>query len=222
VTAAPGISTAAAIAAATAGNLAELRRQVNGGAPLEPRDQDGPLLVAAQHGRLDCLRFLLEHGAHANYANNKGSTALMWACHAGNLPMVELLFLHGADRTCKDDQGRTPASFAQGKAEITALLNQNPDEISWYTKVDDHAVQDVYNFRLKERFTFVRKQEGGAVEAVTRQGFSQLTDLPSLRKAFALHRGLGGTVPEEEVFEGALGKPTYPRLACPRLTESGT
>jgi hypothetical protein len=211
------ISDKAASKAAADGDLAELQRQVAGGAGLNQDHGSTPLLEAAINNRRDCLLWLLERGADANAANDKGSTALMWAAYFGDTKAVEALLLHGGNPARQDCEGMTAATFAKAKPAVLALLLQDPDEISWYTKVADRTMQEVYNFRLKERITLLRKAEGGDVEAMTRQSFCELADVTPLRRAFALHCARGGKTPEEEVFPTTLAKLPGPRPGMPGL-----
>jgi len=73
-------------------------------------------------------------------------------------------------------------------------------------RVYDRVVQEIYNFRRKERFTFIRKEELGDVEAVQRESFADIADKSALRKAFDEHRKRGGKLDESDVFTDMLPK----------------
>lgn len=55
-----------------------------------------PLMLASQEGILEIVRELLRKGALPNATTNRGSTALIQACHFGKHSVAELLLLHGA------------------------------------------------------------------------------------------------------------------------------
>jgi len=64
-----------------------------------------PLTAAAQNGRVDVVRYLLEHGAQINQPDGFGDTAVINACFSGDLSLVELLVGEGGDPTFKGDGG---------------------------------------------------------------------------------------------------------------------
>jgi hypothetical protein len=55
-----------------------------------------PIHLAAQNGRLECVRCLIEHGADVNLADNQGFTPLYAASLSGRYECAELLEEHGA------------------------------------------------------------------------------------------------------------------------------
>lgn len=70
-------------------------------------------------------RWLLEHGADANLAwGEDGEAPLHVAARRWDLPMVELLVRHGADRLRRRADGRTPHTLAElhGNHDIAAWL----------------------------------------------------------------------------------------------------
>jgi len=60
------------------------------------------LLLAAQNGHLDIVRFLVEAGAAIDQGNNNGSTPLWLAAQDGHLDIVRFLVEAGAatERIC--------------------------------------------------------------------------------------------------------------------------
>ena len=68
-------------------------------------------------------------------------------------------------------------------------------------------MQEVYSFKRRERFTFIRKSENGDVEAVQRESFFALDDKSGLRRAFDEHVKRGGKMSEEDVFGDVMMKP---------------
>jgi len=64
-----------------------------------------PLTAAAQNGRVDVVRYLLEHGAKINQPDGFGGTALTNACFSGDLSLVKLLVEKGGDPAFIGDGG---------------------------------------------------------------------------------------------------------------------
>jgi len=54
------------------------------------------IILASGAGSLDCVGFLLSHGANPNDENTLGYTPLVMACIAADLEVVQLLIEHGA------------------------------------------------------------------------------------------------------------------------------
>ena len=79
---------------------------------------------AACHGRLECLRLLLERGADPNLPNAYGSTALHDAAYHGQAQCVCELLDRGATVDPRDANGSTPlvAACATGHAAIVRAL----------------------------------------------------------------------------------------------------
>jgi ankyrin repeat protein len=73
-----------------------------------------PLIVAAEYGRMECVRVLLAAGANASAADQDGRTALHWAADGGNVSCVKLLLRAGACPAAVAADGRTPVHHATG------------------------------------------------------------------------------------------------------------
>jgi ankyrin repeat protein len=92
-----------------------------------------PLSWAVVKGRLEMVRWLLEHGADINRRatfggpdHGEGVTALHLAAQTGDVEMVRFLLDRGADPHIKDDlYHSTPLGWAQEfeRAEVAALLS---------------------------------------------------------------------------------------------------
>ena len=87
----------------------ENQRQVSG----EPRAQYRPaggftaLLFAARKGCLECVKALLQRGAHIDYTDPEGVTALLTAVNNFNFDTAAYLLAHGANPDLWDWWGRS-------------------------------------------------------------------------------------------------------------------
>ena len=87
-------------AAATHGDLAEVKRLIEAGANVNAANKKGerPLAAAAEQGRLNVVKFLLRSGADPNAASRIHSatdTPLIAAVLSGKLPVVETIVAAG-------------------------------------------------------------------------------------------------------------------------------
>lgn len=85
-----------------------------------------PLMVASKKGYIGVLRLFLQRlaGRGLDWTDNRGQTALWWACHEGHAAEVRALLLAGADHTIVDSGGQTPRQIAEevGRPQCTAVL----------------------------------------------------------------------------------------------------
>lgn len=89
------------------------------------------LFVAAQHGYLDQVRYLLAHGADASSPDKEGNSALMLLLHGnGNeetiLPIAKLLLEHGTPARKSNKSGKSAKSVARQKGfnDVLDLLDE--------------------------------------------------------------------------------------------------
>lgn len=73
-------------------------------------DNELPLAVAAGEGELEIIQGLLDAGAHVNFTNSDGNTALFWSAYEGHGDAVKLLLRNGADPNIRFISGRTVLS----------------------------------------------------------------------------------------------------------------
>jgi hypothetical protein len=196
-------------AAAQIGNLVEMKRLHALGAEITFSDATDPLIQASCKGFKECMIWLLDNGAQIDRIDNSGKwTPLMCAAYYGHPEAVRLLLDRGANRELKNSKGQTALACAreQGHAVALRVLENCPDEISFSYPLSDKTMQEVFNFPRRERVTLIRDGEGGKVEAMQRDSFSSLDDLTGLRKAFAEHKRMGGTLDEADVFSNVISK----------------
>jgi ankyrin repeat protein len=114
--------------AAAVGDVAALRRHLDGEAELEDASDDGytALHFAAFFGRLEVARMLLERGADRNpVAQNKSRVTPLHSSVAGrHRDLVGLLLAHGASANAVQQGGFTPLHSAarNGDETIVAML----------------------------------------------------------------------------------------------------
>ena len=93
-----------------------------------------PLFVAAEHGSLESLNFLLEQNAETDLCTTRGASALHVAVSGNHVFCLIALLMNGADTTIKDVDGSTPLTLARNRGTPGALcaliLNKyaNPDQ----------------------------------------------------------------------------------------------
>jgi len=109
------------LVAARQGDLAAVKRLLDGGAAVNARNRlgDTPLLIALKNGYKDMARLAVERGANVNLANLASVTPLMAASFSGNGELVEILLKKGADR----------AAAAEAKL-LDIILRQKREEVS--------------------------------------------------------------------------------------------
>jgi hypothetical protein len=79
--------------AAKEGRVADLKRKLHAGAPVDTLLSDGatPLMTAAENGKTEAVRLLLEHHADLHRKDRQGRTALDRAAAAGHSKVVAVL-----------------------------------------------------------------------------------------------------------------------------------
>src|SRR5260370_30482058 len=98
---------------------------------MEAKDNAGKpaLRLAAEKGRDEVMKLLLERGADVDARGWYGRTALHGASYKGVLEAVRLLLEHGADVEAKDIYGQIPlqsAAAAEGEYhEVVKLLREH-------------------------------------------------------------------------------------------------
>jgi ankyrin repeat protein len=95
---------------------------LKGGVSIETRERQGPtvLAIAAEYGRADTVRLLLEHGADIAAAGLDGDGAVIEAARMGNVAKLKLLLERGADVRLKNEALLEAAAFSIATIETPA------------------------------------------------------------------------------------------------------
>jgi len=119
------------LAAAGEGNIAEARRLLEEGAPVDARDDGGstPLHYAAGKGRAEMAELLISQGADVNAKDAEGFMPIHAAVGVGSAEVVALLMENGADLKVPF-RGLTPLEVARrkGSTRIEEILNPSAPE----------------------------------------------------------------------------------------------
>lgn len=126
------------VLAAFNGDIEAIKSSLKDGADINAVDGDGnsPLIVSIIHNEsLDIVSFLLESGAHCNYANmdKGGSTALHWAALLDRLDIAEVVFSYGAHADPAGPGKYTPLMMAianNASVEMIELLIQHGADVN--------------------------------------------------------------------------------------------
>ena len=112
------------MSAVFAGHAGIVRTFLDSGAKVEPLDRvkKNAAVYAAATGCDDCLMALLSHGTQVNSRLENDLTLLMWGAGYGQEAVVRILLSAGADRTLKDNRGKTAADMAR-EGNHQAVLN---------------------------------------------------------------------------------------------------
>uniref|UniRef100_A0A1I8H5C3 ANK_REP_REGION domain-containing protein n=1 Tax=Macrostomum lignano TaxID=282301 RepID=A0A1I8H5C3_9PLAT len=119
--------------AVRSGDVEQLEAMVKSGASineLDARDKFTPLHVAANVGAVECMHWLLWHGADATVTNPRGWTPVSVAAIRGQDACMQALITRGASVTTPDVRGSTPVhlSAAHGNSfTLQTLLRAGAD-----------------------------------------------------------------------------------------------
>jgi uncharacterized protein len=97
--------------AAGTGDLAAVKRALEGGADVDARDTGfgrTALMTASMKSAIPIMRVLLDAGAGVNLHAQFGETALILAASGRGGESIELLLAHGADPNIADREQKTP------------------------------------------------------------------------------------------------------------------
>ena len=112
----------AAVYAAGAGHRAILEVLAANGSDLHRRAEDGTALVlAAQNGHLDVVKFLLSKDVEVNITGKDGSTALILAAGKGHAEIAKLLLSKGAQINTQSKDGTSALMAAAGSGHLKVV-----------------------------------------------------------------------------------------------------
>ncbi|KAM6439599.1 ankyrin repeat domain-containing protein 42 [Rhynochetos jubatus] len=110
--------------AVKAGDVEHLASMIEGGAGINEVDlvhKFTPLHCAAHSGSLECLHWLLWHGADITHVTAGGWTAAHLAAIRGQDACMQALLINGADAEARDDRGCAPAHLAAAHGQSYTL-----------------------------------------------------------------------------------------------------
>ncbi|MBI1215997.1 MAG: hypothetical protein GC185_09290 [Alphaproteobacteria bacterium] len=208
--------------AATAGDVQKVEELLEQGAEINQPRTDGPLFSAAyakdSPSHHAVIRLLLARGAEVDIRNSVNCTPLMGAANKGNPVCARLSLEAGADRNLVGrDRDALGWAMLSGSAETVVLMQrgleeaetpapEGEDEVTTRRALGDRTLEEIFNFRARERISLIRKGETGPVEALTRESFDRVADPSVIRAAYRQYVEKGGTLPESHVFPGLLQK----------------
>ncbi|XP_076009468.1 CARD- and ANK-domain containing inflammasome adapter protein [Genypterus blacodes] len=127
------------------------------------------LHVAAEHGDLSIIEFLLDRGARLDLQDSKGQTALHRAASRGHTEAVRALLKAGAPIYTMDEQGKTPVHLAAEDEHLDTVKALVEEETrSSKSQTQDtflHMVAREDSWRLAELLL----QSGATAEATNNQ-----------------------------------------------------
>ena len=97
---------------------------------------NAPLLYAILSNSVDCVRYMLEHGANPNFANNNWDTPVHVACSQGKVRIVKLLLKHGGDVLIINRSNKNALEYAKEENQykvIDVIRKFNPKFLEEYS-----------------------------------------------------------------------------------------
>lgn len=87
------------------GDVEGVAQELRGGVPVDTIDEFGttPLMIAAEHARIECMRLLLNAGADINRADLVGEKAIL---KAKSIEVIKMLVAAGNDLNEISDEAR--------------------------------------------------------------------------------------------------------------------
>ncbi|KAM6099717.1 ankyrin repeat domain-containing protein 42 isoform 4-T10 [Theristicus caerulescens] len=110
--------------AVKAGDVEQLASMIKSGASINEVDlvhKFTPLHCAAHSGSLECLHWLLWHGADTTHVTVRGWTAAHLAALRGQDACMQALLINGANAEAQDDRGCTPSHLAAAHGQSYTL-----------------------------------------------------------------------------------------------------
>jgi uncharacterized protein len=118
------------VEAAGRGDLAQVRRLLEAGIPVEQRDarRRTAMLAAVEGNHVEVARFLIARGADVNAQDDQRDSAFLVACRNGNAELVRAALAAGADIRSTNRYGSTAlmGPSYRGHVETVRLLLATP------------------------------------------------------------------------------------------------
>merc|ERR1719397_1164453 len=134
--------------AAKEGDLAEVKKLVEAGAPIEYQDKDldSVLNNASWKGRTEVVKYLISKGSRLESPNAKNISALHHAAYKGHFDTVVLLIKSRANINARSNKGSTPISMAEkhGHDKICSVLREygaNSNVTNQATKISGNIIE---------------------------------------------------------------------------------
>ena len=109
--------------AATDGNVRRMHWLQMAGVNMNPHGAPPPLLLAAREGRVNAVRYLLDHGADVNARDAAGNTALGEAVYYAQIPVIKELLARGANINALTNAGTAlDIALARNDSAVIDLL----------------------------------------------------------------------------------------------------
>jgi ankyrin repeat protein len=160
------------LAAAAAGNFAMVTEQLKYGTKSTLKTA---LYSAAEHGHVDIVLLLLEHGANVNTAQKGGVLALYTAALNGHERVVKVLLDEGAEKEAKTEMGFTALLIAAEKGHekvVKILLDEGAEKEA--SENNGFTALLVAAEKGHEKVVKVLLDEGAEKEAKTKMGSTAL------------------------------------------------
>jgi len=146
-------------AAAKKGDLAEVKRLVENGAPLEHQDKDldSVLNNAAWKGHTKVVEYLVQQGARLESPNQNNLTALHHASYKGHFDTAEWLIKAGCNVNARSHKGNTPLIMAakNGLTSTCRTLIEYGADINATNKDNDIAYDVALKNEKAETYKFL-------------------------------------------------------------------
>ena len=111
------------------GKLPEVERLIKGGVDIDVEFALGetPLMIAAQNGHSDVVKFLVNHGANVSARDKRGKPCLLHSI--GHPEILKFLVDKGAEVNARDGNGWTVLMHAVANAQTMAILLDKGAEV---------------------------------------------------------------------------------------------
>jgi ankyrin repeat protein len=200
------------ITAAEYGNFVDVRKGVETQLiNLNSTDRRGltALHAAAQNGRMEIVRYLLQFKIDINTTAKNKETPLLSSISRGHLEVAKLLIEHGADVNVTNENGQTPLILASGNGslELVKILLEGKSNINAKDNEGNTALMfailsgniDVVQYLIENKADVnIKNKEGkSAVQWATENGLTDIVELLSKNKT--------QLVAKNEVFIGTVG-----------------